>query len=297
MTGNTFEALLGPNLQLVRRFVQTRLRVQTTRTTLCNRPCSTPSPTAISCARARNSRVGSARFAMNEVRMFFRTDRAVLSLAECPHIDSGPSPLARVEQMERLEWLKAGVDKLSDRDRATIRLRDFEGLSLTETAEVFKSSSAATKFRPLSRAETAGGRRPQRSRRPQSRTAPGIGCCPDIAGQPMSNDSGQAYRVACLERRGGNHWATYSAVLSGLAAWVSCNPLRPYRRGDLYYLSACRTAEFAIASARTRWELTSFIAGFERPGTMICASLVQALRALGKYQSVLESSSSAAGDY
>jgi hypothetical protein len=30
---------------------------------------------------------------------------------------------------------------------------------------------------------------------------------------------------------------------------------------------------------------------------MICASLVQALRALGKYQSVLESSSAAAGDY
>ena len=77
--------------------------------------------------------------------MFFRTDRAVLSLAECPHIDSGPSPLARVEQMERLEWLKAGMDKLSDRDRATIRLRDFEGLSLTETAEVFESSEAATK--------------------------------------------------------------------------------------------------------------------------------------------------------
>jgi DNA-directed RNA polymerase specialized sigma24 family protein len=84
---------------------------------------------------------------MNEVRMFFRNDRAVLSLDECPRMDSGPSPLARAEQMERLEWSKAGMDKLSDRDRATVRLRDFEGLSLTETVEVFESSEAATKSR------------------------------------------------------------------------------------------------------------------------------------------------------
>jgi ABC-type uncharacterized transport system auxiliary subunit len=35
----------------------------------------------------------------------------------------------------------------------------------------------------------------------------------------------------------------------------------------------------------------------ERPGTMISESLVQSLRASGKYRSVMESSSSAAGDY
>lgn len=35
----------------------------------------------------------------------------------------------------------------------------------------------------------------------------------------------------------------------------------------------------------------------ERPGTMISESLVQALRASGKYRSVTESSSTAAGDY
>lgn len=35
----------------------------------------------------------------------------------------------------------------------------------------------------------------------------------------------------------------------------------------------------------------------ERPGTMISESLVQALRASGKYRSVMESSSAAAGDY
>jgi ABC-type uncharacterized transport system auxiliary subunit len=35
----------------------------------------------------------------------------------------------------------------------------------------------------------------------------------------------------------------------------------------------------------------------ERPGTMVSQSLVQALRASGKYRSVMESSSSAPGDY
>jgi ABC-type uncharacterized transport system auxiliary subunit len=35
----------------------------------------------------------------------------------------------------------------------------------------------------------------------------------------------------------------------------------------------------------------------ERPETMICASLVQALRASGRYRSVSETGSSAAGDY
>jgi len=47
-------------------------------------------------------------------------------------------------------------------------------------------------------------------------------------------------RLACGELRGGNHSAAYSAELPGLAAWVSCHPLRPSPRGgDVYYLSAC----------------------------------------------------------
>ena len=47
-------------------------------------------------------------------------------------------------------------------------------------------------------------------------------------------------RLSCLELRGGNHHATYSAELPGLDAWVSCRPLRPAANGgDLYYLSVC----------------------------------------------------------
>lgn len=56
----------------------------------------------------------------------------------------------------------------------------------------------------------------------------------------MTKDETAVLRLACLELRGGNHLAAYSAELPGLAGWVSCHPLRPSPRGgDLYYLSAC----------------------------------------------------------
>jgi sigma-B regulation protein RsbU (phosphoserine phosphatase) len=56
----------------------------------------------------------------------------------------------------------------------------------------------------------------------------------------MIEDAGEVHRLACLELRGGNHLAAYSAELPGLTGWVWCHPLRPSPRGgDLYYLSAC----------------------------------------------------------
>jgi RNA polymerase sigma-70 factor, ECF subfamily len=150
MTGDTFETLLGPNLPSIRRFVQTRLRTSDHADDIIQR-------TLLHAFVHRDQLRADAKFkswlcsiAMNEVRMFFRADRPTLSLDESPHIDSRdsePSPLARVEQMERLGWLYAGLEKLSERDRAAIRLRDFEGLSVTETAEAFESSEAATKTR------------------------------------------------------------------------------------------------------------------------------------------------------
>jgi len=148
MTGDAFESLLAPNLPLVRRFVQTRLRASDHADDIIQQ-------TLLRAFAHRDELRARSKFkswlcsiAMNEVRMFFRTDRPTLSLDQFPHIDSrdsGLSPLARVEQMERLEWLQAGMEKLSERDRAAIRLRDFEGLSLTETAAAFESSKAATK--------------------------------------------------------------------------------------------------------------------------------------------------------
>jgi sigma-B regulation protein RsbU (phosphoserine phosphatase) len=55
-----------------------------------------------------------------------------------------------------------------------------------------------------------------------------------------SDYSGDVYKLACLEIRGGNRSAVYGADLPGLKAWVSCRPLQPATRGgDLYYLSVC----------------------------------------------------------
>jgi RNA polymerase sigma-70 factor, ECF subfamily len=148
MTGDTFETLLGPSLPSVRRFVQTRLRTSDHADDIIQQ-------TLVHAFVHRDQLLATSKFkswlcsiAMNEVRTFFRRDRPTLSLDEFPHIDSRDSelsPLARVEQKERLEWLQAGMEKLSERDRAAIRLRDFEGLSLTETAEALDRSKAATK--------------------------------------------------------------------------------------------------------------------------------------------------------
>jgi sigma-B regulation protein RsbU (phosphoserine phosphatase) len=52
--------------------------------------------------------------------------------------------------------------------------------------------------------------------------------------------TGEVYRLACLELRGGNQLAAYSAELPGLAGWIWCHPLHSSARGgDVYYLSAC----------------------------------------------------------
>ncbi len=62
----------------------------------------------------------------------------------------------------------------------------------------------------------------------------------------LIEEAGEAYRLACLELRGGNHLASYAVELAGLAGWVSCRPLRPSPRGgDLYYLSVCRNGAVA----------------------------------------------------
>jgi RNA polymerase sigma-70 factor (ECF subfamily) len=148
MTGDAFEALLAPNLPWVRRFVQMRLRTP-------DHADDVIQQTLLQAFAHRDQLRASSKFkswlcsiAMNQVRLFFRTGRPTVSLDELPQIDSrdaGPSPLARAEQLERVKWLQAGMDRLSDRDRETIRLRDLEGMSLTETAEAFELSESAAK--------------------------------------------------------------------------------------------------------------------------------------------------------
>jgi serine phosphatase RsbU (regulator of sigma subunit) len=77
----------------------------------------------------------------------------------------------------------------------------------------------------------------------------------------MNQGPAQVHRLACLELRGGNDLATYSAELPGLDAWVWCKPLRPSQRGgDIYYLSACshgRIARVVIADVSGHGEVVS----------------------------------------
>jgi phosphoserine phosphatase RsbU/P len=74
----------------------------------------------------------------------------------------------------------------------------------------------------------------------------------------------EVHRLACLELRGGNHLASYSAQLPGLEGWVSCRPLRPSPRGgDLYYLSACShgvIARVVLADVAGHGEVVNFSA-------------------------------------
>lgn len=82
----------------------------------------------------------------------------------------------------------------------------------------------------------------------------------------------QVYRLACMELRGGNQLAAYSAELPGLAGWISCRPLRPSPRGgDVYYLSACShgvVARVALAD----------VAGHGEPVNSAAVRLYDALR-------------------
>jgi RNA polymerase sigma-70 factor, ECF subfamily len=148
MTADTFQALLVPNLQSVRRFVQRRLPAP-------DRLDDVIQQTLMRAFIHRDQLRVSSKFkswlfsiAINEVRVSFRGQRAPLSLSELPDVafrDSGPSPLARIEHVERAELLQAGIAKLSKQDRDVIRLRDFDGLSIAETAAAVNSSVAAIK--------------------------------------------------------------------------------------------------------------------------------------------------------
>ena len=170
MTGDTFEALLAPNLPSVRRFVQMRMRTPDHADDVIQQTLLRAFVHRNQLRTSSKVRSWLCSIAMNEVRMFFRTGHPTVSLHEFPQIDSRdsrPSPLARVEEMERLEWLKAGMERLSDRDRETIRLRDLEGMSLTETAEAFELSESAAKSTHFRARQRLAGALRSMERRPR----------------------------------------------------------------------------------------------------------------------------------
>ena len=148
MSGETFEALLAPNLRCVRMLVRRRI------------PNSGHAEDVIQniLLRAfanRNQLRLEEKFgtwlwsiAANEIRQHFRRDRRLVSFGEIPGFDApdaGVSPLARLEEKEICEWVKFCVARLPDRDRNAIRIRDLEERTLEEAAAALHSSLPGAK--------------------------------------------------------------------------------------------------------------------------------------------------------
>ena len=148
MSGDSFMDLLAPNLHPLRMFLRARFKLRDQADDVLQQ--------ALLHAFARRDQLRlRSKFkswlwtiAFNEMRMLFRAERGTISLDEFPNIDPSdraPSSLATVEQIERREWLHAGMAKLSDRDRTVLRMRDLDGLSIAETAEALAISRSAVK--------------------------------------------------------------------------------------------------------------------------------------------------------
>jgi len=148
MSGETFAALLEPNLQSVRKLVQTRLRTPDQTDDVVQR-------TVLRAFTHRDQLRAESKFkswlwsiAINEVRMFVRGSRHVMSLDDFCSFelrDRAPSPFAICEQRERARILRDAMACLTARDRAAIRLVDLNGLSITEAADRLAVSKAAFK--------------------------------------------------------------------------------------------------------------------------------------------------------
>jgi phosphoserine phosphatase RsbU/P len=89
-----------------------------------------------------------------------------------------------------------------------------------------------------------------------------------MVSQMVIGEADRLHRLACLEVRGGNHRAVYSAELPGLTGWVSCHPLQPSRSGgDVYYMSACSKgviARVVLADVAGHGEAVSVATGHLR---------------------------------
>jgi RNA polymerase sigma-70 factor (ECF subfamily) len=136
MSGNKFEALLGPNLRSVQTLVQRRLRASDHAEDIVQE-------ILLRAFQRRDQLRVHAKFrawlwsiALNEIRSFFRRDRRTVSLDELPNFEApDPSmpPLVTLERMERRAWVHACMTGLQG-DQAAIRLRDIEDKSVREAA-------------------------------------------------------------------------------------------------------------------------------------------------------------------
>jgi RNA polymerase sigma-70 factor (ECF subfamily) len=168
MSNDTFMGLLAPNLQPLRKLLQARLKNPGQADDVLQQALLHAFTRRDQLRLPSKFRSWLWTIAFNEMRMFFRGERGMISLDAFPNIDPSdraPSPLARIEQIEREEWLRAGLANLSSRDRTAIRLLDLHGLSIAETSETLAISNASVKsihFRARKRLASAlrGTRRP-----------------------------------------------------------------------------------------------------------------------------------------
>jgi RNA polymerase sigma-70 factor (ECF subfamily) len=148
MSDEMFAALLAPHLEWVRRLVYSRLRE-------ADRADDVVQQTLLQAYTRRHQLRAHAKFrnwlwsiALNEIRMLLRRSRRCVSIEESPSFDvpdRSPSPLAQFEQQERMRRLRAGMARLTERDRTAIRLVDFHGLTAEEAAKTLDISKAAFK--------------------------------------------------------------------------------------------------------------------------------------------------------
>lgn len=161
MSRETFSELLAPCLPSVRKLVFGCLRGDDHAEDILQQ-------TLLQAFRHRDRLRAHSSFkswlwsiALNEIRMFRRRTRFFVPLEETSvldHRDHALSPLARLEQRERSNWLGSAMARLSERDRAAIRLRDLNGLTVTEAAKQLRISEPAAKsahFRARRRLEVA----------------------------------------------------------------------------------------------------------------------------------------------
>ena len=148
MSGETFEALLAPNLPVVQMLVHTHLG----RSGQAEDVIQEILARAFTC---RDQLRTDAKFrswlwsiAVNEIRAFFRRDRPILSLDQIPNLDvpdRAMSPLARAERIEVRNQVRAWIAELSERDQRVIQVRDIEDGSLRDLASALHSSESAAK--------------------------------------------------------------------------------------------------------------------------------------------------------
>jgi len=148
MSGETFETLLAPNLQAIRRLVKSRLRTGDQTDDIVQQ-------TLLHAFASRDQLRVESKFrswlwsiALNEIRAFFRATRPCVSLNQLPNfqiVDQTASPHAACEQSERGERLRASMARLTMRDRTAIRLVDLNGLSTADAAHSLAIPEAAFK--------------------------------------------------------------------------------------------------------------------------------------------------------